>query len=272
MTTGIYSRFEVGPASSLTSTTEKWNARPVLRESGPPKGLTRALASRLAIRILRGEYAPGDYLPIEMDNSAKLGISRSAYREAIRILVSKGLLDCRPKVGTQICPRSRWNILDPDMLQWTFETEPSEAFVQALFELRLITEPAVAELAAQRRTDADVAQMRASLDVMRRETLMRDSGRAADLEFHRTLVSSARNLFIASMSSTIEAAVSWSTLYKARRYRLNRDPVPDHEQVLDAIANRDSGAARWSMGLLIRKAHDDLLASEPTSSNSTGQL
>jgi len=272
MTTGIYPRFEVGPASSLTSTTDKWNARPVLRESGPPKGLTRALASRLAIRILRGEYAPGDYLPVEMDNSAKLGISRSAYREAIRILVSKGLLDCRPKVGTQICPRSRWNILDPDMLQWTFETEPSEAFVQALFELRLITEPAVAELAAQRRTDADVARMRDALDIMRRETLMRDSGRAADLEFHRILVSSARNLFIASMSSTIEAAVSWSTLYKARRYRLNRDPVPDHEQVLDAIADRDSSAARWSMGLLIRKAHDDLLAADPIPLQSTGQL
>ena len=227
-----------------------------------PRGLSGTLAARLGIDILKGTYIPGDYLPAEIDNSQSYGVSRSAYREAIRMLVSKGLLECRPKAGTRVCPRSRWNRLDPDVLQWTFEADPPEDFTQALFELRLITEPAVAELAAVRRSEADISSMTASLAVMRRETLMTDTGRTADLAFHQTLIRASRNAFLISMSSTIEAAVTWSTLYKARRNRLTRDPIPDHEQVLRAIAVKDARAARWAMGSLIRKAHEDLTASQ----------
>jgi DNA-binding FadR family transcriptional regulator len=216
-----------------------------------------ALAYRLGVDILRGVYASGETLPNEIESSSSLAISRSAYREAIRILAAKGMVESRPKTGTCVTERSRWNLLDPEVLGWMFETEPSLSFIKALFELRLIIEPAAAELAAQRRSHGDVEVMRAALENMKRETLQTEAGREADLKFHRTLIHSTGNEAMASLSSSIEASVSWTTLYKARHNALTRDPVPDHERVLDAIARQDAGAARWCMESLIRMAHED---------------
>jgi len=216
-----------------------------------------ALAYRLGVDILRGVYKSGETLPNEIDSSSSLDISRSAYREAIRILAAKGMVESRPKTGTRVTERARWNLLDPEVLGWMFETEPSPDFIKSLFELRLITEPAAAELAAQRRSEADVEGMRAALEIMKRETLTTEAGRAADLEFHRILIFATRNEALASLTSSIGAAVSWTTRYKARHNALTRDPVPDHERVFEAIARQDGSAARWCMESLIRMAHDD---------------
>jgi len=246
----------------------KGSGRPVRTEQG---GSTRAqamfqgrlhgaLAHRLGVNILNGVYKSGDILPNEIESSSSLEISRSAYREAIRILAAKGMVESRPKTGTRVTERARWNLLDPEVLGWMFETEPSETFIKALFELRLITEPAAAELAAHRRSEADVERMREALAVMARETLTTEVGRRADLEFHHTLIHATGNEALASLSSSIEAAVSWTTRYKARHNVLTRrDPVPDHERVFEAIARKDAGAARWCMESLVRMAHEDTM-------------
>ena len=88
--------------------------------------------------IVSGRYAPGDVLNNEIDASEQLNVSRSAYREAIRILAAKGLVESRPKTGTRVLPRNRWNLLDPDVLAWAFSGEPDIHFVRSLFELRSI--------------------------------------------------------------------------------------------------------------------------------------
>ena len=216
-----------------------------------------ALAHRLGVDILRGVYTSGEILPNEIDSSSSLDISRSAYREAMRILAAKGMVESRPKTGTRVTERSRWNLLDPEVLGWMFETEPSRDFIKALFELRLITEPAAAQLAAERRTDEQIESMRLSLVVMRRETLQTEVGRRADLDFHHTLIQATGNEALASLSSSIEAAVSWTTRYKARHNALTRDPVPDHERVFEAVAAGDGPMARLRMETLIRMAHED---------------
>ena len=84
----------------------------------------------------------------EIEASEALGVSRTAYREAIRILAAKGLIESRPKAGTRVTQRSRWNLLDPDVLGWAFESEPDLDLLESLFELRNIVESAAAALAA----------------------------------------------------------------------------------------------------------------------------
>ena len=216
-----------------------------------------ALAHRMGVDILRGLYKSGEILPNEIESSSTLDISRSAYREAIRILAAKGMVESRPKTGTRVTERARWNLLDPEVLGWMFETEPSRDFIRALFELRLITEPAAAALAAERRTDEQIESMRLSLEIMKRETLQTEAGRRADLEFHHTLIQATDNEALASLSSSIEAAVTWTTRYKARHNALTRDPVPDHERVFEAVAAGDAPTARLWMETLIRMAHED---------------
>ena len=79
-------------------------------------------------------------------------------------------------------------------------------------------------------------------------------GRAADQRFHRTLLDASGNEPLAALASTIGAAVQWTTIFKQRERPLSRDPIPDHEQVYDAIAARDSKRARAAMLSLIRYA------------------
>ena len=223
-----------------------------------PQGrLHGALAHRLGVDILSGVYAPGETLPNEIDSSHTLEISRSAYREAIRILAAKGMVESRPKTGTRVTERVRWNILDPEVLRWMFETEPSESFILGLFELRLITEPAAAALAAQRRQDSHLEIMDNALKVMASETLATEAGRQADLDFHDALMSATGNEALASLSSSISAAVAWSTRYKQRIKALERDPVPEHRAVYEAILRGDPSDARWCMESLVRLALHD---------------
>ena len=216
------------------------------------------LADRIGADIMSGVYMPGSTLPTEIESSSSLSISRSAYRETIRTLAAKGLVQSRTKRGTTVNDPSKWNVLDPDVLRWMFEGEPNPEFTRDLFELRLITEPAAAEFAAMRGSEAEIAEMRLALDVMKEKTLMTEEGRAADLEFHRTLLVAAKNTALASLSSSIGAAISWSTSYKARHNALDRDSIPDHERIYDAIAARKPAEARWAMESLIRLAQGDL--------------
>jgi DNA-binding FadR family transcriptional regulator len=224
-------------------------------ESAPrtPRGTGR----RLHGAILSGEYAPGDILSGEVAFSAALDVSRSAYREAVQVLTAKGLVESRPKAGTRVLPRNRWNLLDPDVLAWAFAGEPDIAFIRGLFELRGIVEPAACALAAERRERSDIKIMRDSIAAMRRHTLATEAGRAADREFHDAILNATRNDALIVLSASIGAAVSWTTQFKQRQRALPRNPIPDHIKVLDAIAAGDAVAASAAMRLLVDLAFED---------------
>jgi len=222
-----------------------------------------SVARAIGIEIVAGKRAPGEMLGGEIEASEALGISRTAYREAIRILSAKGLIESRPKAGTRITPRAQWNMLDPDVLAWMFEGDPGEDFIIALFELREIIEPAACALAAKRRNDDDLAAMDAALAEMGRKKLKTAEGRAADQRFHAAILAAARNEPLAALASTVGAAVGWTTRFKQRVKSRPRDPVPDHKAVLEAIRAGDSEGARAAMNMLLRLAIEDMGLSLP---------
>ena len=67
---------------------------------------------------MRGDYPPGTILPNEAKWSETFDVSRSAVREAIKMLMAKSLLASRPKIGSWVEPSERWNLLDRDVLAW----------------------------------------------------------------------------------------------------------------------------------------------------------
>ena len=229
---------------------------PVLSE--PTLRIHQTIAREIGTEIVSGRLAPGDLLEGEIEAAERLAVSRTAYREAVRILVAKGLIESRPKVGTRVTQRSRWNLLDPDLLAWTFSAEPDPVFVRDLFELRGVIEPAAAEFAAMRATDAQRADIASALALMRCHPLSTPEGRAADQRFHHAILSAAQNEALATLASSVAAAVTWTTTFKQRKHRLPRDPVPDHQAVYDAITARDGAAARQAMTDLIRLALADM--------------
>ncbi len=224
---------------------------------GTGRRLHGAVAHKLGTAILSGEYAPGDTLSGEVEFSKTLDVSRSAYREAVQVLTAKGLVESRPKIGTRVLPRSRWNLLDPDVLAWAFAGEPDITFVRGLFELRAIVEPAAAALAAERRERSDLKVMKDSLVAMRRLTLATEAGRAADREFHDAVLTATRNDALIVLSASIGAAVNWTTQFKQRGRALPRNPLPDHMLVYEAIAAGDANAASTAMRTLVDLALED---------------
>jgi DNA-binding FadR family transcriptional regulator len=198
---------------------------------GPGRRLHGAIAHKLGTAILSGQYQPGDTLSGEVAFAEELEVSRSAYREAVQVLTAKGLVESRPKAGTRVLPRTRWNLLDPDVLAWAFAGEPDIQFVRDLFELRAIVEPAAARLAAQRRDKDDLRIMKDALAAMRRHTLATELGRAADRDFHNAILNATRNDALQVLSASIGSAVNWTTQYKQRaralrgRRLLQRQPV-----------------------------------------------
>ena len=219
--------------------------------------LPGSIADELGTAVVRGRHQPGTTFSGEIEASRKLRVSRSAYREAIRILVAKGLVESRPKTGTRVSAPSRWHLLDPEVLGWAFANEPDQALMGSLFELRMIIEPAAAELAAHRRSYAQLAAMQSSLEMMRRLGLSDEEGRVADRLFHQTLLEATGNAFVAALSAGISAAIHWTTIYKTRASALPRDPLPAHERVFEAMRLQQPAEARAATMDLVQMALDD---------------
>jgi DNA-binding FadR family transcriptional regulator len=223
-----------------------------------------SIARKLGIVIVSGQYKPGDLLDGEISSSEQLAVSRTAYREAVRILAAKGLVDARPKVGTRVNSKSKWNLLDPDVLLWIFESEPDVEVLNCLFELRNVVESAAAGFAATRRSAAHLKAMREALREMATHTLATEAGRQADLNFHTTLLEATNNPFIISLTSGVSAAIKATTIFKHRRGPLRRDPMPDHMRVFEAIAAKNPIKAKQAMSALIVLARADTPMSHST--------
>ena len=215
------------------------------------------IARDLGIGIVSGQYRPGDVLTGEGASSERLEVSRTAYREAVRILAAKGLVESRPKVGTKVSTRDQWQLLDPDVLAWAFDDEPDLELLDSLFELRNIIESEAAALAALRRSEAQLKSMRHALERMARFTIATEAGRLADQEFHSALLKATGNPYIISLTMGVNAAVNTTNMFKQRERPLDRDPVPDHRHVLDAIVAKDPVKAKRRMSELIRLARAD---------------
>lgn len=225
--------------------------------SGKHLRIHGSVARDIGTAILSGRYRPGELLHGEVEASDRLKISRTAYREALRILSAKGLVESRPKTGTRINPRVKWHMLDPDVLQWIFAFEPSVSLLENLFELRRVVEPEAAALAANRRSDDQIYRMAKALDAMQKHTLATEAGREADQDFHSALLEASGNPFLITLTSGVGAAVAWTTVFKQRHAPLRRDPIPDHRRVFEGVAAGDLDAARAAMLDLVNMAFLD---------------
>jgi DNA-binding FadR family transcriptional regulator len=219
------------------------------------RGLHGHIVHTLGRRILSGTLKPGHVLdPTALEQD--FGVSRTAVREAMKVLAAKGLVDSRQKRGTFVRPRADWNLLDADVIRWQFEGRGRRQFLDQLAEVRAIVEPAGARLAASRRTDDDVQALTDALEAMEKASGDGLSMVDADLRFHRALLAATHNELLTRMEMVIEAGL-------AERDRLvhsgrAQDPLPSHRAVLDAVETGDAGAAEEAMVALLAQAQRDV--------------
>jgi DNA-binding FadR family transcriptional regulator len=202
---------------------------------------------------------PDQALPREAEWAEALGVSRTVLREATKVLISKGLIQSRPRVGTKVRAEAEWNILDPDVLGWRLEAAPREELVRELFELRRILEPAIAARAAEKASERDIVALAAAYAAMERSADDNEGFIGPDSDFHETIVRSVENRMVDALGSVIEAALTISLRLSLGAPGGQRPSLPLHKKVLDAIRRRDRAGASRAMELLIDNAQQDAL-------------
>jgi DNA-binding FadR family transcriptional regulator len=225
----------------------------VERAREAPRSAHALVTRSLGIDILTGRLAPGAALPNEDELLRRFRISRTALREALKTLAAKGMIQSKTRVGTTVLPASHWNMFDPDLMAWRLEAGVDVGFMRNLFEIRFAIEPAAAALAAQRRSEADLAILGGILGEMTRSADL-ETFVAVDLAFHKAILAASANPLMQSIGSVIEAAL----VAAFRRSAPTDDPkrlvrsVAEHRAIYDAIAKGDRAGAQAAMTAVIK--------------------
>jgi DNA-binding FadR family transcriptional regulator len=222
------------------------------------RSLHGQVAHVIAMRIVTGELAPGSSMPTEQAASAEMQVSRTAYREALKVLSAKGLVESRPKTGTRVRSRDQWNMLDPDLLSWSFAAGPSADFARSLFEIRQMVEPAAAAFAAERAGTAELAVIDLALAGMKNCKPTSKDAIQADLAFHLGILAASGNELLVSLGYVIESALAQSFELSTHRPGARENAIPLHEQVFLEIKSRSPEGARAAMHRLLSTAWEDI--------------
>jgi len=206
------------------------------------------VARSIGVDIIAGRYAEGMRLPGDAELTAMFGVSRPVLRESVKTLVAKGLLSTKARVGTVVRERGAWNMFDADVLAWHLDAGIGKQFLGDLAEIRLAVEPRAAALAAARRSETDILELKRSMDRMRQEASDSIGFADADLALHIAVANASGNLFMRSIGNVIEAALRASFLLSAPVDPADRETVLLwHQRIVDGIASGDGDLAARAM-------------------------
>jgi DNA-binding FadR family transcriptional regulator len=218
-------------------------------------GLHRQVVEGVGGRIGRGELQPGDVVDIG-EVQGRYSASRTAVREAIKVLSAKGLVAARPRFGTYVRPRAEWNALDADVLRWQEGSASNVRLLRQLDEVRRVVEPQAARLAATRRVRAELRTMQVALQDLERAKQPPELA-AADLRFHRSILAATHNDLLEQLGAVLQPVLLLRDLVAYRSHPGDPESMALHGAVLAAVEAQDPDVAEQRMHDLLRKAARD---------------
>jgi DNA-binding FadR family transcriptional regulator len=216
--------------------------------------LSYRVTHELGRAIVCGDYGPEDGFPTEAELCLKFGVSRTAVREAVKMLSAKGLLVSKPRQGIRIRPQEHWNILDSDLLKWSLQGKPTRTVLKEFFQMRIAIEPEAAALGARFSQPRHRAAIAEALERMHNAPAESADARKADVDFHVAILYSTENRFYIRMRDFIRTALDVSIRFTTPAVRNYEDTLDAHTKVLRAIDHGDPERARSSMRMLIDDA------------------
>jgi DNA-binding FadR family transcriptional regulator len=206
------------------------------------------IAARLLGEIVAGAFPPGSALPPEWELAEREGASRLTIREALRTLRQKSVVQVVRGRGTYVQPPEHWSPLDPVVLSSLSRNSDALAGrMNALLEARMLVEVGVAELAAARRADDDLAAMVSSIQAMREAGADVPAFVAGDLAFHEAVMSAAGNRVVAALYEPIASLLHETRQQTSRDQVAREHAIAAHERILEAITRRSPAQAAWAM-------------------------
>ena len=213
-----------------------------------PGGLVGEIVASLSERVQQGHLQAGDKLPSESEIMAQFEVSRTVVREALSRLQAAGAVETRHGIGTFVLPAR-----DPLNFSLGSVDLAMVSDVIALLELRISLETEAAGLAAQRRTDAQLALMQTALDEFQAALGQNSDAVPSDFTFHMEVARATHNRHFADLMGYLGTMVipraRITTAQAAPEGRLNylQKVHGEHESILSAIRNQDPEAARAAM-------------------------
>jgi len=201
------------------------------------------IVDQIKVAIRDGRLAPGDQLPPERDLTRQLGVSRVSVRDALRMLEATGLIEVRvgARGGAFVTAPAPHLVSEglADMLMLA-ETTPAE-----VTEARKVFELGMLELACERRTDEDLAELDAICDRADAALAAGNYDTAISAEFHTRLARCAHNRAIALFAETFQGPLLRS-LQQARKVdpQMGQLGALEHRALVDTLRAREPEAAK----------------------------
>jgi GntR family transcriptional repressor for pyruvate dehydrogenase complex len=209
--------------------------RPVARER-----LYEQVVGRLRAHVVAEGLQKGSRLPGERELAQRLGVSRASVAQAIVALEVQGLVETRHGGGIYL-------------MRDTLEVEPTADLVARkhllpdVLDARDALETKLAQLAADRRTDEDLAQIDAALAFMQTQIDAGEIPIDGDRQFHAAVVRAAHSELLAAFYEEISARIALSRAESLRQPGRPHQSREDHERIAVAIRERDEAAAASAM-------------------------
>lgn len=218
----------------------------------------RNVTASIAEDICSERYPSGSTLPRENDLCTMYGVSRTVIRESLKVLESKGLVRGKPRIGTSVCDKDDWNILDQDVLEWMGPYIADFDILGSILEARRTIEPAAAEYAAERATAQEIADLDNAWRQMRDSSDDPERFTEADVAFHKVLLSASHNQVFRRLSSAMHAGLRY-VLHASNVAAHSRDEaIIVHGELVEALRLRNRTAARDCAHRMLDLAARDL--------------
>ncbi|MGW2326002.1 FadR/GntR family transcriptional regulator [Streptomyces sp. NPDC001700] len=207
--------------------------------------LYEQVLERLRVYVEEGGLRAGDKLPTERELAERLGISRASVKQAIVVLEVQGLVEVRQGGGMRL-------------LRDSLDTEPVERLMERrrrlpdVLDAREALETKLAELAAERRTDDDLAALEQALNWMEDEIATGRPGVEGDRRFHAAVTAAAHSPLLAEFMRSIAEQIGESREESLRQPGRPKRSFAQHRKILDAIAEGRSRAAAAAMRRHVR--------------------
>jgi DNA-binding FadR family transcriptional regulator len=210
--------------------------------------------------IVSGAFPIGSVLASDAVMMETYGVSRTVLREALKTLEAKGLVEARPKVGTRVSPKSRWNFFDSQVLAWHFHAPPDPRFYENLFEVRAALELPAVSGAARHRTAEHVRLMKYWLHQAATAGDSLEQFGLALLEVHSLIAESSQNTLLRGMVGVVELLLALALTRQTGTVDAYRTAsIAGLENVIRAIEAGNAEVARDALVTCLDLDHKRIL-------------